>query len=603
MIRALAALVLALAPGWACAQERVLVLEDAQFVPADSLGPPADGAAWSPVRLPDNWYFSHPGAAATGWYRMEFELPPGPPRVHALYMPRNSSRNFRYFVNGHLLSGNLGYGDPGARNWAPPALSSLPPLYLHPGRNTLHVRVEAIPGLRQGLSRVSVGPAPAVRLVYEQRQLLQVTTLLMFGAAALLAGALAAAFWWRERRDATLAWYAVTAFAWAGVAAPWAHGALAASQFSYGGLAFLSRFAYAAPMLVLCLRVAGRRSPGFERALWLFTAGGLALAQLAGEDSQGVLITAWSFVYLTALVAVLAVLARSQIGERRWGLWMFALAIVLVVLLNIHDIARWMGWIDYDSLTLAHFHIPLVLFAVGATIIDRHVRAAAAVERANAELEDKVAQKTREIEANLKRVQAAERERSLAAERRRIMADMHDGLGSSLVALLGTVQSGKPSREEIERRLVDALQELRLAVDALEPVDGDLGVVLGNIRHRMRTAIEDSGVKLHWHVEELPPVSYLTPHAILAVQRIVLEALTNALRHARAAAVTVSARVDAGALRIQIADDGVGFDAVGAARGQGLSSLHRRAAGLGGTLDIRSARGAGASVILRLPLA
>src|SRR4051812_5429087 len=346
-VRALAALSLAAASGAALAQqeERVLVLEDAQFVLGDSPRPPGDDAAWRPVRLPDNWYFSHPGPAATGWYRMAFELPPGPPRVHALYMPRNSSRNFRYFVNGNLLSGNLGYGDPGARNWAPPALSSLPPLYVHPGRNVMHVRVEAIPALRQGLSRMSVGPAPAVRLVYEQRQLLQVTTLLMFGAAALLAGCIAAAFWWRERRDATLGWYAVTAFAWAGVAAPWAHGALAAPQFSYGWLAFITRFAYAAPMLVLCLRVAGRRWPWAERALWLFTLAGVALAQLASEDDQGVLITAWSFVYLAALVALLALLARSQVGERRWVLWMFALAIVLVVLLNAHDIARWMGWV------------------------------------------------------------------------------------------------------------------------------------------------------------------------------------------------------------------------------------------------------------------
>jgi len=50
-------------------------------------------------------------------------------------------------------------------------------------------------------------------------------------------------------------------------------------------------------------------------------------------------------------------------------------------------------------------------------------------------------------------------------------------------------------------------------------MDGDLGVVLGNVRHRMRSAIEHSGVKLHWQVGELPHVSYLTPHAILAVQR------------------------------------------------------------------------------------
>jgi signal transduction histidine kinase len=199
-------------------------------------------------------------------------------------------------------------------------------------------------------------------------------------------------------------------------------------------------------------------------------------------------------------------------------------------------------------------------------------------------------------------VRRAEHERALALERQRIMADMHDGLGSSLVGLLGAVQSGKPSLGEVERRLLDALQELRLAVDALEPMDGDLGVVLGNVRHRMRAAIEDSGVKFHWQVGELPHVSYLTPQAILAVQRIILEALTNALRHSKAGAVTVSAQVEDGWLRIQVTDDGVGFKELSPSRGRGLDNLRRRAADLGGSLDIHSVPGAGASVILRLPL-
>jgi signal transduction histidine kinase len=355
-------------------------------------------------------------------------------------------------------------------------------------------------------------------------------------------------------------------------------------------------------MLVLCLRVSDKRWPWPEGALWVFTLFGLALAWLTSEDNQGFLITAWSFVYLAALIGLLVMLARSQIAERRWAPWMLASAIVLVVLLNAHDIGRWMGWIDYDSLTLAHFHIPLVLFAIGGTIIDRHLRAVDAVERANVELEERVAQKTREIEANFKRVEDAEREKALARERKRIMADMHDGLGSTLVGLLGAVQSGRPSREEVEERLLEALQELRLAVDALQPMDGDLGVVLGNVRHRMRAAIEDSGVKFHWQVGELPHVPYLTPQGILAVQRIILEALTNALRHSQASTVTVSARAEDGWLRIQVVDDGVGFKELDASGGRGLDNLRQRAAGLGGTLDIQSARGAGASVVLRLPL-
>jgi signal transduction histidine kinase len=601
---AFAAMVMfALAAGVAHAQnEAVQVIERGEFLLSDARTPPPDDAPWKPVQLPDNWFLTHPGDTQAGWYRLPFTVSETARSNYTIHLPRNSARRLEFYVNGLRQGGNAGYGDPGARNWAPPLTSFLSRQALRPGRNILHIQVVAVPEIRQGLTRVRIAQGTSGRPLYELRYATQVTTFFMFGAAALLCALLAAAFWLRERSDTTLLWFALTAFAWAVEAFPWLHGAFTPREFFHGPLAFALRFAYAVPMLVLCLRVAGKRWPLPEAALWGFTLVGLGLTWLLSEDRQGSVITYWSVTYLAALFALLVVLIRSQQGRRRGAFWLLAASLGFAVALNAHDLAWWMGWIDYDSYQLAHFHIPLVLFAIGATIIDRHFLAVAAVERAKLELEGRVAEKAREIEANYARIQEAERERALALERRRIMADMHDGLGSTLVGLLGNVQSGKPSLEEVEARLLEALQELRLAVDSLEPMDGDLGVVLGNVRHRMRAAIEHSGVKLHWQVGELPHVPYLTPQAILAVQKIILEALTNSLRHSRASAVTVSAQAEDGWLRIQVADDGVGFRGLGASGGRGLDNLRRRAAGLGGTLDIQSARGAGASVILRLPL-
>jgi len=597
-------LVLALAVPFAHAQIQVVhVLERGEFVPSAALSPPPDDAPWQPVSLPDNWYLSRPGARQAGWYRLPFDLSPEQANAaSSLYLPRNSARRMFFFVNGHRVGGNLGYGDPGARSWAPPLVTNVSPALLKPGRNVIQIRVVAVPDLRQGLTRVTLGQGTTGRALYERRYATQVTSFFMFSAAALLSGLLAAAFWVRERSDTTLLWFAVTALAWAAAAFPWLHVVLTPPAFGQGPLAFAARFAYAAPMLVLCLRVAGQRWPVGEGALWIFTLAGLALAWLLGEDGQGAVITYWSVAYLAALFVLLIVLIRSQQRRRRWAFWLLAGALVLAVLLNAHDLAWWMGWIDYESYQLAHFHIPLVLFAIGATILDRHFRAVAAVERAKLELEGRVAEKAREIEASYARVQEAEREKALARERQRIMADMHDGVGSSLVALLGSVQSGQAALPEVERRLHDALQELRLAVDALEPTDGDLGVILGNVRHRMRAAIESSGVRFHWRLGELPQLSSLTPKAVLAVQRIVLEALTNSLRHARARDVTVSTQINGSSLQIGVSDDGIGFDEASVMPGRGLENLRQRARGLGGTVDIRSASGKGTSVTLRLPL-
>jgi signal transduction histidine kinase len=599
---ALAALALATLAASQETEPRPHVIEQADFVFSDSNIPPGTEAPWRPVRLPDNWYVSHPGETRVGWYRLAFDLPhPEQNRIHGLYLPRNSAGRLRFFINGHFHSGNLGYGAPGTRGWAPPLVGVVSPALLKAGRNEIHVQVTAVADLREGLTRVVVGRAPVTRNLYESRYAEQVSSLFMFGAAALLSGLLAGALWLRQRNDATLLWFAVTALAWAAAAFPWVHVSLAPTALSHGMLAFAGRFCYAAPMLVLGLRVAGRRWPRAEAALWTFTATGLALSGFVSDAHQAAVITIWSAAYLAALAALLPVLVRAR-ADRSPSLWVLAAALAVAVLLNAHDLAWWAAWIDYDSVQLAHFHVPLVLIAIGATIVDRHFRAVAAVEQANAVLEQRVADKTREIEASFERLREAEREKALARERQRIMADMHDGLGSSLVGLLGAVQSRRSSLEDVERRLLDALQELRMSVDALEPVDGDLAAVLGNVRHRMRTAIEDSGVKLHWQVDDLPPMSNLTPQAILAVQRIVSEALANALRHAQARAVTVSARADEDCLRVQIVDDGVGFAEPAPPGGRGLDNLRHRAAALGATLEVRSEPGSGTSVALQLPL-
>ncbi|HYM03542.1 MAG TPA: ATP-binding protein, partial [Stellaceae bacterium] len=333
--------------------------------------------------------------------------------------------------------------------------------------------------------------------------------------------------------------------------------------------------------------------------------GGAVLTPLMNEAARGAIVTIWSIAYLVALSALLALLVWTRARQRVALSSILAAGLAGVVVLNFLDLGRWLGWLDYDNLTFAHFHVALVLFAIGATIAERHFKAISAVERSNVELEIQVAEKTREIEANYQRLRDAERERVLANERSRIMADMHDGVGASLLGLLGTVQSGKAEPEAVRRRVHEAMLELRLAVDSLGPVDGDLAVVLGNVRHRMREPIEESGVRFQWLVGELPPVAYLTPKAILAIQRTVLEAIANALRHARARTIAVRTEVDdpGGRLLIHVIDDGTGFDPAAVGRGRGLDNLHNRAQGIGASVEIDSRAEAGTRVTLILPQA
>ena len=110
------------------------------------------------------------------------------------------------------------------------------------------------------------------------------------------------------------------------------------------------------------------------------------------------------------------------------------------------------------------------------------------------------------------------------------------------------------------------------------------------------------------------PITLLTPESLpplpaaveVAAYRIVLEALTNVVRHAQAHTCTLTLEVvaDPGrqALRVVIADDGVGL-ATDRQAGVGLSSMRERAVELGGTWTISSAPGDGTQVVALLPLA
>ena len=66
--------------------------------------------------------------------------------------------------------------------------------------------------------------------------------------------------------------------------------------------------------------------------------------------------------------------------------------------------------------------------------------------------------------------------------------------------------------------------------------------------------------------------------------------------------VTVGTQLNGSWLQIGVSDDGIGFDEASTSPGRGLESVRQRARRLGGTVEVRSSRGAGTSVTLRLPL-
>jgi signal transduction histidine kinase len=179
---------------------------------------------------------------------------------------------------------------------------------------------------------------------------------------------------------------------------------------------------------------------------------------------------------------------------------------------------------------------------------------------------------------------------------------MHDVVGGSLTASLVAVEHGEARPHEVAEMLRDCLVDLRLIIDSIEPVDMSVAGLLAALRFRMRERLAEAGVRLDWHMADLPALPWLGPSEGLQLLRVVQELLTNAVKHAKARRICVEADLQGDALLVRVSDDGEGFDMQRAATGRGQRFMVQRMAALGGRIDVESSLGGGTRAVLSLPL-
>jgi signal transduction histidine kinase len=200
---------------------------------------------------------------------------------------------------------------------------------------------------------------------------------------------------------------------------------------------------------------------------------------------------------------------------------------------------------------------------------------------------------------------AVARARAVAAgdEARRIQRDLHDGAQQRLAS---TVIALKLAQRELGQATGPAVELVHEALAHAEAANRELrelahGILPATLsRGGLRAAVEALVAHVRLPVSVAVTAERLPAPLEATAYFIVAEALTNAVRHARAASAQVSAVVDGGVLRVEIRDDGVG-----GARSDGsfgLLGLRDRAAALDGELRVESPPGAGTLVAATLPI-
>jgi ligand-binding sensor domain-containing protein/signal transduction histidine kinase len=200
----------------------------------------------------------------------------------------------------------------------------------------------------------------------------------------------------------------------------------------------------------------------------------------------------------------------------------------------------------------------------------------------------------------------------VANMRTRIATDLHDDIGANLtkIAILSEVarqrfgDAGGPdntlsSIARISRESVESMSDI---VWAINPRSDSLLDLVRRMREHAEEVFALGDINLSFDAPGVEQHMKLGVDVRRDVFLIFKEAVNNAARHADCMRVQVDFHVDESALSLTVADDGKGFDTSIEGDGQGLSSMHRRAQMLGGTLSVESELGRGTVVTLELPL-
>jgi signal transduction histidine kinase len=456
------------------------------------------------------------------------------------------------------------------------------------------------------LSSLWVGPLEQLRRRATWRSLLQQQVPMVTSGAILIVGLFAAGVWWRRRHEKAYLFFALAAAVWSFRDLHY-HIDLPRGDWAWSWFWWATNSSLSWVMLLVygfALRFDGRRHHRLEQAL-------LAAVLLSCAINAPVwphIIDALQVQHgVNAVVALTVTLYLTRLCWRGGGpeLRAITLASWICQVFGLHDLLLLGGRLTPETIYLLPY-APLVVFAsfLYATL-RRYVQAIEQVEGTNEQLEARLREREAELEINHTRLRDVEREQALLKERERLMADMHDGIGSTLMSSLLMLEHGQTDREGVAAVLRECVDDLRLVIDSLEPIDQDLGTLLATLRYRLSRRLEAAGIRLEWTMGELPRLLWLSAPDALQVLRLLQEVLTNVLKHAGAQRVQMSACLsDAQTVEVLVQDDGRGFDPQHAEHlgGRGMSNLRLRARHLQAVLEVDSAPGRGTAVRLLLPV-
>jgi signal transduction histidine kinase len=491
---------------------------------------------------------------------------------------------------------------------ATPEIGLIPASLLRDGDNELTIQLFVwgpVPGF---LDKIYAGPDESLRPYYEWRTLLFITLPIMFSAWQGILAVILIVMWAMRRGEAA---YGVLAVAMA-LGATQAFMPTAIDQPTFPEVSntlLASAPLESACVLAFAILFFTRKWPRVLGPL-IFLPGltmvliGLFADPYAIRQSFLVLGIPTLFAHLAILGIIVA---WSEMRKQDVPSLLLGCAVTIVLTTLTHDMLQVARLIPDHRIFYTRISYSAMLVAIGVGLTWRFAQALNRVDGFAAHLVIQLREAEEKLKAVFAREQERERAAALARERARLMRDLHDGLGGQLVSIVA-LSERNTAGAGIGDAARAALKDLRLVIDSMDDIGGDLMLALASWRDRAAAQLRPHEITLDWHAVPpgLPVYPSLRPWHVIQIVRILDEAVTNAVKHASARRIGVSIETvkaaDGEYGCITVTDDGKGFAAGDPSRpsSRGLRNMKNRAARCGAELELSSGPG-GTTVRLQLP--
>ncbi|MBP1204574.1 signal transduction histidine kinase [Duganella sp. 1411] len=588
--------------------DAVVELGRAMMVESAETAPPPDSAPWRETALP----LSRGQPSRGAWLRMTFDVAGAPAEFWGVLLPYLYGGG-QVWLDGRLV-GDLPVSGPALHvRWERPALFVLPRDSLGAGRHALAIHASPVAGeTAMNVAPPRVGPLTQLRPQFDRRYFWMHTMPELTVGGCLVVAMLMLLIWWRLPEELLYGWFGVAALMWGIRTLTFVIEAVPPERWQWWRLLYLaSTGGFIVVLALFAGRLGDLHNRWSERALLAYWAIGPAWRLMSGIDSDELVNRLWIAGLIPIAIAIVVMSVVTAMRQRTPLSFLLPATLAVATLTGIHDyLIVWQpsllaplapGWVG-QRYFLLHYGADLVLVAMGVLLCARFVLSVRALRELNETLESRIADRERALTANFDRMAELERQNAAAVERKLIMREIHDGLGSKLFTSLSRVERGAMDAIEMASSLRACIADMRLALEALAPDDHDLQVAFGDFMFRWGAELKAIDVQCAWTVELPDDALQLGPHATLQVLRTAQEALTNVAKHAGARRVELSLVVRDGRLVLRVADDGVGLAHNPGSGGRGMRNMAARAQQLGGTLRIEPGARLGTVVTLALDL-